>query len=200
MKTNIINKLTVLFILSGIVGIAAANPCPPSETWNNQPVSDKIVVLDEDLGGNNWKYYVKSAENMNPEGGIPGFREVCIANENAPNGAEALWDEWGYRITNQNVIEFDGSSGEPGAAGNPHNIPFTGEAIPVGTIQFSGTPDVKTLVHVISKEICGGTDENPNTCFVRPGKPTIPVPELNTIILISVGLLGLGLVVRKYKR
>ncbi|MDW7726237.1 MAG: hypothetical protein SCH70_03860 [Candidatus Methanoperedens sp.] len=200
MKTKIVKVLAVFLILSGMVGIAAANPCPNPDTWDGKPVSYNIVVLDEDLGGNNWKYYVRSAENMNSTDGIPGFREVCIANENAPDGAEALWDGWGYKITNQNVTEFDGSSGEPGAAGNPYNIPFSGIAIPVGTIQFSEPPNVKTLVHVISKEICGGTDEDPGTCFVRPAKPTIPVPELNSVILVLAGLLGLGLVGRKYKR
>lgn len=200
MKINIVKIVAVCSILLGMIGIAAANPCPNPNTWNNQPVSDKIVVLSEDLGDNEWKYYVRSAENMNPTGGIPGFREVCIANVNAPISASALWDGWGYGINHTVVVEFDGSRGDPGAAGNPHNIPFTGVAIPVGIIKFSGPPDVKTLVHVISKEICGGTNNNPETCFVRPGEPTIPVPELNSVILISAGLLGLGLVARKYKR
>jgi len=207
MKINIVKIVAVCLILLGIVGIASANPCPNPNTWNGKPVSDKIVVLSEDLGGNNWKYYVKSAQNMNPVGGIPGFREVCIANANAPTSANALWDGWGYKVTNKNVTEFDGSSGAPGSAGNPYNIPFTGVAIPVGTIQFSGPPNVKTLVHVISADICGsdtdrGTDPASGvpTCFRRPDEPTIPVPELNPVILISVGLLGLGLLVRKYKR
>lgn len=197
MKLNIVKIAAVCLILLGTIGIATANPCPNPNTWDGKPVSDQIIVLDEDLGGNNWKYYVKSAENMNPVGGIPGFREVCIANETAPISAVALWDSWVYSITNENVTEFHGSP-----PGNFNNIPFNGSAIPVGTIQFGGTPNVKTLVHVISASICGGYEANgeEKTCFRRPSEPTIPVPELNSMILISAGLLGLGLLAWKYKR
>lgn len=208
MRLNIIKILALYIMLSGMAGIAAADPCPGpnSNEWSDTNLLDSsLIVLYENIGLNTLKIYAQHA-NENPSGGIPGFKEVCFYALPGMIGVSPLWTtggkNWGAGITGDGVAEFVGSRGSPGASGDPYNIPFDGKLNEVGTITFSGTPDLgsaKSLVHVVSYEKCGGTLANPNSCWKRPQPPLAPVPELSPIILTSAGLLGILLVSRKYR-
>lgn len=184
-------------ILVGMVEIVAANPdpCPdPGNAWNNKPTSNAVLVLQEDLGNNLIKYYAKSSTNKNPSNGIPGFREVCVYSSTGASSANSLWSPWTVKKTSPHV-EFRG--GESG--GDPENIPFDGNIHAVGTIQWSAaSQNIQTLVHVKSAELCPNDPDN--SCFLRPPNPPGVVPELSTMILVSIGTLGLVFVSRKYRR
>ncbi len=188
-----------------------ANPCPAPDAWDNMPTSNNVLVLqDADPGNHLIKYYTKSTTDNNPSGGIPGFKEVCIASSATPLSANSLWtilgESWGAGITNKNVVEFNGhrNGATPGASGEKYNIPFDGNAYEVGTIQWNNVQsNIKTLSHINSPECLrvqdNDNDQNPNTCFVRPPNPPGVVPELATIVLTSTGILGLIAMSRKYR-
>lgn len=196
-----ITKLLVLLTIGmvGMVGIATANPdpCPPPAQWNGKPASNDVLVLQEDLGSNLIKYYAKSATDKSPVGGIPGFQEVCIYDSSTGfTTLTALFPNWQVRSTNAGHIEFEGR-------GNPQNIPFDENIHEVGTVQWNAVPqNTKTLVHIISADVCGGYQANgePKTCFARPPSPPGIVPELATIVLTSTGILGLVAISRRYKK
>ncbi len=207
MKTNIITKLTVFLILLGMVGMTTISASAkgegsacPSYPWTGKLPSDKVVVLEQ-TDGNVTTYSLKSSVVAGTTTTIPGFKALCIMPDGKFKGDEgdisAIAPNWEEQIKDD-FIAFSAKGG------NDKNLPFDNTAHEVGEVDYTGHGGLpgnqEFLVHVISKEICGGTDNNPETCFVKPSRPTNPVPELNSVILISAGLLGLGLVARKYKK
>ncbi len=219
MKTNIINKLAVCLILLGMVGMTTisagaqgngdGSACP-SFPWTGKMTSDKVVVLEQ-TDGNVTTYSLKSSVAAATTTKIPGFKALCIMPDGKFKGDEADISAIAPNWNDQIKDDFIAFSGKGGIA---NNLPFDNAAHEVGKVDYTGHGGLPTnqefLVHVISKEICGGTDKNPETeeaisagefsCFVKPAKPNNPVPELNPVILISVGLVGLVIVAKKYKR
>lgn len=177
-----------------MVEIAAADPCPAPDTWNGKPISNDVMILQEDLGGNLIKYYAKSTTDKSPVDGNPGFKEICIVSSTGFGSLTQIWNPAVWSAMSQNpgpYVRFQGG-------GNPDNMPFDGNIYTVGTVQWNAAPqNIKTLVHVISKDLCPNSAGN--TCFVRPPNPPGVVPELATIVLTSTGILGLVAISRKYR-
>jgi hypothetical protein len=207
MKTNIVKTAAICIILLGIIGMTTINvyaqgdgSACPSFPWTGKSSSDKVVVLEQTVG-TAITYSLKSSVVPATTTTIPGFKALCIMPDGKFKGDEgdisAIAPDWEDQIKDD-FIAFSAKGG------NGKNLPFDNIAHEAGEVDYAGhggLPEKQEfLVHVISKEICGGTDDNPETCFVKPSKPNNPVPELNPVILVSVGLLGLGLVARKYKR
>jgi len=192
MKLNIIKPIAILMVLFGMIGIAAADPCPDPGTWNGKDASNLVTLVE--TGTNPVTYSVGGFASSDE------IKEVCIASPDAnASSGTIIWDSWSFTVKN---------TGGPGAKDwaqfGPSNptIPIDGTLYDVGTVTWDATPtNPQYLVHVKSvtdiQKYCPG--ETGDTCFVRPIGPNPPVPELSPLILTSAGLLGIVLVLRKYR-
>ena len=81
MRLKIIKTLALFIVLSGMVGIASADPCPNPETWDNRPTSNLYLVVAE--GNNPFTYKVGGGLDTHN-----AIREVCVASrtQNAISG------------------------------------------------------------------------------------------------------------------
>lgn len=182
--------LYILAILVGITGIVSANPdpCPGPDQWNtvNQlsPAGDVLGTFSVVSDGGNPATY--STQGTSP------ILEVCGASSssNALDITPSFWNKPPSAIK---------SNGWPNSwfqfAGESNPIP-TGVLTTVGTVQWDTNPngDEIYILHISDPKCPGGA-----TCFVKTGISEPPIPELNPSILTAIGLIGLVLVVRRYK-
>jgi hypothetical protein len=207
MKFKIMNTFAVFVMVLGIVimtaiNVSAASACPDYNGWSGKLSSDKVVVLEE-INGNIVTYSLKSSVVPATTSTIPGFKALCIRPDNGFLGIEAeinpIASNWEEKIKDD-FVAFSAKGG------NGKNLPFDNIAHEIGEVNYVGHGGLPTkeefLIHVISASICGGYEGNgeEKTCFVKPSKPNIPVPELTSIVLISAGIFGLFMVSRIYSK
>lgn len=209
---NIVKPIAVLIVLIGMVGIAAADPCPDPQTWNNQvPESSLIQVFHEPVLGStdSYKFMIM--------GTFTGaeFKELCVADTNgfaqkwrAITTIPSLWQGdilqhmQGPNPTGRFFVQWKTPIG---AGGGGNNFLDLDESLHnIGTATFTDASwenSLTTLVHVIGSDFCESKypGQNKDSCYVRPQPPSQLVPELSPMILTSAGLLGIVLISRKYR-
>jgi hypothetical protein len=94
------------------------------------------------------------------------------------------------------VINWDFNAKYPDYVGflphpqGPNTLVTPQTNLPMGSVTFSSEPpDMLIVLHVRSAELCGGTEQNPNTCKVRYGGN--PIPEFPTIALPIAAVIGM---------
>jgi len=194
MKQNIIKLIAALAVLAGMGGIAAADPCPGPEQWDNVNTPSLQYMYSIAATGSNPVTY--------SAGGIPftnSIKEVCVASTSSEAlSGTVIWSLWlqsDLTIKDQ-TPQWPRAWAQFKDGGNPYNIPADGAMHDVGTVTWDDAPGntQKFLLHVVDTRCPTG-----DTCYVIPKGPVPPVPELSPMILTSAGLLGIVLVSRKYK-
>lgn len=194
------NKITISLILMIIISIVmiepvTADPCPQPNTWTDRQESAFVTVVPTDLGSNLINYAVIGATSSDT------IKEVCIATPEAiAQSGTVNWypsELWSFAVKNSAWAQFGPS--------HPY-IPFDGTLHDVGNVQWSSSSDkFKFLLHVVSVDpngLCGVAEtsvHNKKTCFIKPVGSIPPIPELNTTVLVSAGIIGLVLISRKSK-
>lgn len=194
------NKLLIASIIAVIfatVGIASAYDCPGPEEWADVNTPSLQNLYSISATGTVTVTYTA--------GGVPSsstIREVCIAStsSNAISGT-VDWTNWGPAdLTIQPAKpQWERAWAEYKDGGETNDIPSDGAMHPVGTVTWDVAPD-GTQVFLLHVSDDGCPDGVGSSCYVIPQGQDPPIPETSTIILTSVGLLGLVLVSRKYKK
>jgi hypothetical protein len=201
MMKSIVTPIALLILLIGMVGIAAADPCPNPSTWNDpkRVAEDSLIkVFHAPVAGNEYEFLVWGSSTTGAK-----FHELCIADTSNANVWSAFttiptWDGEIKSPSGEYFIQWKSHTGSD-------MFPMDGSTYKVGTSTFydvNSLKTLKTLVHVDGKEYCKTKypNKNDDSCYILPEPPSQPVPELSPLILTSAGLLGIVLVSRKNKR
>lgn len=190
--------LLVLAIATmALTGVAAA--CPNN---TNYPQYDYLLSHDS-ISGTEVTYLLDTVGKTGASVieycvyPTPGFKGLDSDLTAIYSGSVGPWAV--DRPGSKTYFGFDRGSG-----GDPNNLPIDGtKNIQIGRADYKVPGKMPTseiiLFHINDPTECQST-EGANSCWRLPGKPQPPVPEVSTMIMVSIGLIGTVLVVRKTKR
>ncbi len=189
--------ISLAIAATALTGITIA--CPDN---TNHPQYDNLLSHDS-ISGTNVTYLL---DTVNKTGAsvieycvypAPGFKGQTSDLVALYSGSIGPWtaDHPGSKT----YFGFD-----RGSSGDPNNLPIDGtKNIQVGSADYKISSNVPTseiiLFHINDSAECRPTDKS-DTCWRLPGKPQPPVPEISTIVMVSIGLIGTVMIARKTKR
>lgn len=195
-----IGKFPIILAMATIMaltGVAAA--CPDNI---NYPQYDYLFPHDS-VSGTKVTYLLDTVKN--PGASVieycvypaPGFKGQTSDLTALYSGSIGPWKV--DRPGSQTYFGFD-----RGIGGDPNNLPIDGtKNIQMGHADYKVSSEMPVseiiLFHINDPDECQRTDKE-NTCWRLPGKPLPPVPEVSTIVMVSIGLIGTVLISRKTKR